>query len=336
MSLEVTQFIAHRIVLQDEQLRLVPRGESFPLSGAIDALAQQLNHTFNTKPGKGLGGFSQTEGGDEPDFRSRLQQYLDDDAQFVPVTTDMCQMLIKSMVDVGMVEAGFVVFSQYRHLATDYLLIAILTTREHVEIDAQLELNMSQHLDLSKMQLACRIDLTQLGIEPDAHRYISFIKGRAGRKVADFFLTFLGCEEEVDIKQQNQQLMQCVEQYIDSEQLQPEEKQERRKEVATYCNDKLQAGENIEIKELADTLGSADQESDFYAFSQAQEQPLEPEFQADRSALKTLTKFSGQGGGLSVSFDRGLLGERIIYDPATDTLIIKGLPPNLKDQLSRN
>ncbi len=48
-----------------------------------------------------------------------------------------------------------------------------------------------------------------------------------------------------------------------------------------------------------------------------------------------MVKFSGLGGGVSVSFERKHLGERVTYNEATDTLVIKGIPPNLKDQLQR-
>jgi len=73
----------------------------------------------------------------------------------------------------------------------------------------------------------------------------------------------------------------------------------------------------------------------FYQFNQSAEQPVEDNFQADRSALKTLAKFSGAGGGITLSFERSLLGERISYDASSDTLMIRGIPPNLKDQLTK-
>ncbi len=47
-------------------------------------------------------------------------------------------------------------------------------------------------------------------------------------------------------------------------------------------------------------------------------------------AHRQLTKFAGSGGGLTINFDAMLLGERIFWDPATDTLTIKGTPPNLR------
>ena len=87
--------------------------------------------------------------------------------------------------------------------------------------------------------------------------------------------------------------------------------------------------------ELAESLPK-ESGRDFAEFNQALENPLETSFQADRSALKTLAKFSGQGGGISISFDRILYGDRIEYNQETDTLVIKGIPPNLKDQLIRS
>ena len=62
---------------------------------------------------------------------------------------------------------------------------------------------------------------------------------------------------------------------------------------------------------------------------------LRPTFQPDKAAVRTLAKFSGAGGGVTLSFDRNLLGDKVHYDPITDTLVIKGVPPNLKDQLNK-
>ena len=187
------------------------------------------------------------------------------------------------------------------------------------------------------MQLAVRIDLTQYRIEPQQQRYISFIKGRMGRKVADFFMQFVGCEEKVDVKQQNKQLIQSVETYLASENLDPEEKTTHREQVTSYFKEQLDSGDSIRVSDLADRLPADEgSERNFAAFTATLETPLEPEIQPDPAALRQLNKFTGQGGGVSVSFERKLLGERVIYNPDTDTLTIKGIPPNLKDQLKRN
>lgn len=76
-------------------------------------------------------------------------------------------------------------------------------------------------------------------------------------------------------------------------------------------------------------------EKTFQAFSSEQGYALEETFPVDRGTRRQLTKYAGSGGGITLNFDAQLLGERIFWDPATDTLTIKGTPPNLRDQLTR-
>ncbi|XOV77745.1 MAG: nucleoid-associated protein YejK [Aestuariibacter sp.] len=334
MSAIIQNFIIHQLYIEGEKLKARTRNDIFEVNADLELFAQQLNHTFNNKPVRGIAGFSEPEE-ETSSFSDSLQQYLNGDDSFLSFSVSVCERLINTLIEQGSVETGFVVVSQYQFLATDYLLIAVLDTKEHVEITPQLNINVANHLDLAKMQLAARIDLTMLQTQADNQRYISFVKGRAGRKIADFFLTFLGCEEQLDVKQQNKMLLEQVEQYMDSEQLQPEEKTETRSKLVDYYKEKVDSGEEINISEVTQTLSFDDQKQDFSAFNQQTESPVEDSFQADRAAIKSLSKFSGQGGGLSLSFDRKLLGERVSYQADSDTLIIRGLPPNLKDQLSK-
>ena len=375
MSALIHHFVVHQLAVnQQQELVLVPRASCFEVSPEIENLAQQINHAFNTKPSKGVGAFvsesaeivsvsrdtlepsaneepsasKEPSANEEPSaeqetqvlaphavsFKTMLENMQSEKQDFVEFSIQASEMLKKSLIDTGNLETGFVLFSHYQFLATDYLMIAIINTKQHVEINRDLELTSSDHLDLAKMQLAVRIDLTQLAVSAQQQRYISFIKGRMGRKVSDFFMHFIGCEELVDVKQQNKQLLTTVDAFLSAEQLDPQEKHQARETVSNYYKEKLELGEDIQVQELAAKL-SSDHVS-FEEFNQSAELPLEEQFQADRSVLKTLAKFSGQGGGISLSFERKLLGERVSYDAGSDTLMIRGIPPNLKDQLLKS
>ncbi len=364
MSALIHHFVVHQLAVnQQQELVLVPRASCFNVSPEIENLAQQINHAFNTKPSKGVGAFvtenaeivsvsrdslvqeepsADTEPSAEKDissshtasFKTLLEDMQSEKQDFVEFSIQASEMLKKSLIDTGTLETGFVLFSHYQFLATDYLMIAIINTKQHVEINRDLELTSSDHLDLAKMQLAVRIDLTQLAVSAEQQRYISFIKGRMGRKVSDFFMHFIGCEELVDVKQQNKQLLTTVDAFLSAEQLDPQEKNQARETVSNYYKEKLELGEDIQIQELAAKLPS--DHVSFEEFNQGAELPLEEQFQADRGVLKTLAKFSGQGGGISLSFERALLGERVSYDAGSDTLMIRGIPPNLKDQLLKS
>jgi nucleoid-associated protein len=360
VSALIHHFVVHQLAVnQQQELTLVPRASCFDVSPEIENLAGQINHAFNTKPGKGVGAFvaqsaeivsvsREPSAGEEPSagkeqstfashsvsFKTLLEDMQSEKHDFIEFSIQASELLKKSLIDTGTLETGFVVFSHYQFLATDYLMIAIINTKQHVEINRDLELTSSDHLDLAKMQLAVRIDLTQLAVTADQLRYISFIKGRMGRKVSDFFMHFIGCEELVDVKQQNKQLLTTVDAFLASEQLDPTEKHQARDTVSDYYKEKLELGEDIQIQELAAKLPS--DHISFEQFNQQAEVPVEEQFQADRGVLKTLVKFSGQGGGISLSFERKLLGDRVSYDAGSDTLMIRGIPPNLKDQLLKS
>lgn len=335
MSAIIHHFVVHQLRQNDKQeLVVVPKKSCFTVTPDIENLAQQINSAFNQKPGKGVGSFIRSEEAQGFSLQQSLKAGLVSDEDFVQFSQDCCEKLKQSLIETGSVETGFVIFCHYEFLATQYLMITLLNTKQHIEINSHLELAYRDHLDLAKMQLALRIDLTQWQISPEQNRYISFIKGRMGRKVSDFFMLFAGCEEQVDVKQQNKQLIKSVDEFIASEQLDKQEQHQTRQLVSEYYKSKLDQGEEINIAELSESLPK-DHGQDFLQFNQSNESPLEATFQADPSALKTLAKFSGQGGGISLNFDRVLFGERVLYDAQTDTLTIQGIPPNLKDQLMR-
>lgn len=335
MSANVNQFVVHQISLtQEGKLTFVPRPSCFEISAPISDLAAQLHNNFNGKPSKGVGGFGELL---DPAFKELLEKYLNESIDFYDFSVKSSELLLKAIVEEAMVETGYVIFSQYEYLATNYLMIVMLDTKESMAVDNDLDLSQNKFLELSKMQIAVRIDLTSFEVTPQDFRYISFIKGKMGRKISDFFMNFIGCEEKVDTKVQNKQFVQHLDTYLSSQPLDAQEKHQHRDSVAKYYKEKASMGEEISINEVDVILPKmSENDHSFAQYNANLEQPLEPKFQADKSMLNAMNKFSGAGGGVSVSFDRKLLGQKVHYNPHTDTLTIVGLPPNLKDQLSKN
>ena len=335
MSANVNEFVVHQISLSQEgKLIFIPRPRCFEVSNSIVDLATQLHSNFNSKPSKGVGGFGLEL---DASMRKLIEQMSNKTISFYDFSVQASHQLLKAINDEAMLETGYVIFSLYNYLATDYLLIAMLDTKESMSVDSQLDLTSNKFLELTKMQIAVRIDLTQLDSSPQNERYISFIKGRMGRKVSDFFMNFIGCEEKVDTKVQNKQFVQHLDGYLSSQALDANEKHEHRQSISKYYKEKADLGEDVAINEVDSILPAMSSgEHSFAQYNAGLEQPLEPKFQADKSMINVMNKYSGAGGGVSLSFERKLLGQRIHYDIHTDTLTIMGLPPNLKDQLSKN
>ncbi|RJE78101.1 nucleoid-associated protein YejK [Pseudoalteromonas citrea] len=332
MSIEVNKLVVHYVDKQDEDTQIHLRNDEMQVNDRVNVFIEQLHHAYNGKPGKGYCAFS---GDKNSQVSAAMQSYRNDELGFWHMTEQATEVLKEELNKYAFNETGYLVFCHYQYVATDYILIALINIKDHYSITSELDLSSSRHLDISRMQLAAKIDLSAWDTQPDDARYISFIKGRAGRKVADFFLDFLGCEEGIDPKQQSQVMLEAVEDYLSEQQFDKQEKDTLRKEVFDYCNDCVASGEDANIETLSETLSKSG-DTQFDDFYKDQDYALEESFPVDKKTVTSMVKFSGLGGGVSIGFERKHLGERVTYNAATDTLTIKGIPPNLKDQLQRH
>ncbi|EKE72248.1 nucleoid-associated protein YejK [Gallaecimonas xiamenensis] len=332
MSINVKALILHRLELNQEGLLVVtPRHQTLPATEAVTQLIAELHASYAAKPGKGFAAFNDSGSS----FAEALANYLDGQSEFVPFSLQAADLLQAQLNQYGLVETGYLLLAHYQHLAVDKLLVMQLKAQESVTITDALDLGQTRFLELKSLQLAASVDLTAWQVEPERRQYISFVRGRAGRKVSDFFLDFLGCVEGVDAKAQSKALLTAVDDYCAAAGLEGEERQDLGKQVFSYCKEKAASGEEVTVAELSDSLPPWEGESRFADFAAQGDYGLEDKFPVEQSALKALVKFSGTGAGVTISFEEKHLGERVIYDMATDTLTIKGIPANLRDQLKR-
>ncbi|ARJ43023.1 nucleoid-associated protein YejK [Pantoea alhagi] len=329
MSLDIDQIALHQLIKRDEQtLELVLRDSLLPATQAVSELVEELHRIYSAKS-KAFGLFNA-----ESELAQTLRECRDGQQDFLAFSRAATGRLRDELAKYPFAEGGIVLFCHYRYLAVEYLLIAVLNSQSSMRVNEQLDISSVHYLDINHADIVARIDLTEWETNPESTRYLTFLRGRVGRKVADFFMDFLGASVGLDTKAQNRGLLQAVDDYCAESSLDKAERQNYRQQVYSYCNEQLQAGEEIAIEELARELPPLG-EKNFQQFTQEQGYELEERFPADRTTLRQLTKFAGSGGGLTINFDAMLLGERIFWDPATDTLTIKGTPPNLRDQLQR-
>jgi nucleoid-associated protein len=73
----------------------------------------------------------------------------------------------------------------------------------------------------------------------------------------------------------------------------------------------------------------------FYDFIRNKDYGLSAEIPADKRTLNQFRRFTGRAEGMSISFEQHLLGSKIEFDQEAGTLILRGLPTQLADQLKR-
>ncbi|QOR12553.1 nucleoid-associated protein YejK [Haemophilus parainfluenzae] len=332
MSITVNQIVLHQLVKHAENetttMESVLRDELLTITPEVEQMMLQLHQGYQNK-GKAFGVFQENS-----IFAQDLNRLLENEINFLNFSQQSTKLLAQELGKYNFADSGTLILCQYSFLATDYLFIALLDSRISMLVDENLEIRRTEYLDITQFDIAARINLTDLQVNANSNRYLTFIKGRVGRKISDFFMDFLGAEEGLNPQVQNQCLLQAVSDYCEQGELNKEQTQAVKKQVFEYCKGQLASGDEIALTELSANLPTLN-ERPFVTFTEEQDYGLEETIPPVRSALKTLTKFSGSGKGVTLSFDADLLNNRIEWDPLTDTLTIKGIPPNLKDQLQK-
>lgn len=332
MSLHLSNVILHQLRKNDnDELVVNFRAQALDNDTSTENLVAELHRVFNAKAGKGFGSFQE-----DSQFQGWLQELRQGTRDFYDFSQLSGQRLRDELAKYPFADEGILVFAEYQSLATDYLFIGLLPMNQSLKVTEGLDISATDYLDINKMDIAARIDISSFETDKDSNRYLSYIKGRVGRKVADFFLDFLQASVGLDTKQQNQVLMQAVQDFCSDAKLEKDEVISYKKQVAEYCTEQIKSGDEIEVQELSGELAPSTDGTSFLEYTQQHGYELEESFPGDRTAVRKLTKYVGAGGGLNISFDSLLMGERVFYDPETDTLTIKGTPPNLRDQLNRN
>ena len=332
MSITVNQIVLHQLVKHAENetttMESVLRDELLTIMPEVEQMMLQLHQGYQNK-GKAFGVFQENS-----IFAQDLNRLLENEINFLNFSQQSTKLLAQELGKYNFADSGTLILCQYNFLATDYLFIALLDSRISMLVDENLEIRRTEYLDITQFDIAARINLTDLQVNANSNRYLTFIKGRVGRKISDFFMDFLGAEEGLNPQVQNQCLLQAVSDYCEQGELNKEQTQAVKKQVFEYCKGQLASGDEIALTELSANLPTLN-ERPFVTFTEEQDYGLEETIPPVRSALKTLTKFSGSGKGVTLSFDADLLNNRVEWDPLTDTLTIKGIPPNLKDQLQK-
>ncbi|MHA6163853.1 nucleoid-associated protein YejK [Pseudomonas sichuanensis] len=308
------------------------RDSELAASDAIENLLADLNDSYNAKQGKAWGLFH-GESGAYP-FSGWLKQYLEQEKDFTGFSRVAVEHLQKLMEESNLSTGGHVLFAHYQQGMTEYLAIALLHHSEGVAVNAELDVTPSRHLDLGQLHLAARVNLSEWKNNQNSKQYISFIKGKNGKKVSDYFRDFIGCQEGVDGPGETRTLLKAFSDFVEKEDLPEESAREKTQTLVDYATSQTKMGEPMGLEELS-SLIDEDRPQAFFDHIRNSDYGLSPEIPADKRTLNQFRRFTGRAEGLSISFESHLLGSKIEYDEEAGTLVIKGLPTQLVDQLKR-
>lgn len=301
-------------------------------SSARDELMQQLNESYNAKPGKGWG-FFHAESGAHP-FSGWLSNYLAGTEDFMEFSSIAVEHLQKLMEESNLTVGGNALFCHYRQGMTDYLVIALVQEAEAVIMTDGLTLMPIRRLDLDSIFLAARINLSEWKNNPASKQYVSFLKAKKGRRVTEYFRDFIGVQEGIDGPGETRTLLKAFSDFVESEDLGEESAREKTNTLVSYAMAQAKLDEPITLDELSGLLDEG-QPRNFAEFIQGKEYGLSAAIPPDKKTLNKFRRFTGRADGLSISFEQHLLGSKVEFDETGGTLTLRYLPAPLTDQLKR-
>jgi nucleoid-associated protein len=292
----------------------------------------QFNESYNAKTGKAWG-FFHAESGAFP-LSGWLSKYLAGTEDFTEFSGIAVEHLTRLMEESNLSIGGNVLFCHYLQGMTDYLVIALVQETEAVLMTDGLALMPIRRLDLDHIQLAARINLSEWKNNPASRQYISFIKGKNGRRASEYFRDFIGCQEGVDGPGETRTLLKAFSDFVESEDLGEESAREKTNTLVGYAMAQAKLGEPITLDELSEVLDD-DQPKAFADFIRDKDYGLSASIPPDKKTLNKFRRFTGRSEGMSISFEQHLLGDKVEFDEAGGTLTLRGLPTQLTEQLKR-
>jgi nucleoid-associated protein len=268
-----------------------------------------------------------------PPFEQMLKKYYEPSSKctnFVQLTSELANHFESTIIgrQLQSVKGGYLVFYQYTARENDWLGVAILNRTDGIDISGNLDIVASQLLDLNKLYLGAAINLTQWQ-SGMSERYIRFKAGLAG-EVRDYFEAFIGCQRDKQAaKLETKSLKTAIREFGSQHNLSDEVISHRIAAAHSFIIEQQRAKKPVLLSHIANHV-FPDLSNEFLCHSK-NNHDLPEDLAIDQSVLRSYLKISGRGNGLSISFDRDMLGKDVIYERGV--LKISDIPDTLKQAI---
>ncbi|MCR6651779.1 MAG: nucleoid-associated protein [Cellvibrionaceae bacterium] len=321
--------IAHRIYKSAPttpcEVRL--RQNEIRRDGKSEELCRELKNTYIRKGGKAYGAFSDDSG--SAPLSAWLKEWLEERITFLSlaqkITTHLQLHIDKSDTPL---DNTLLIFYE-RIEAGDGLYIVLLDHSSGQYFDGEMELCDSRYLDTQSIHLAAKIKTAEF-LSGANHSYLSILKWRGEKELSDAFAEAMGFSNKVDTGADTSEFLDLVTHYTAT--LPEDVAKETRRTAVEFCLQQDKVGLPVQMDELAEHI-SVPEQPHFAHFARTTQPEIKTEWIPDKAQLKNYVRISGRDEQMSMSFASACLGDTVVYDTNSDSLIIKNIPASLKAKL---
>ena len=230
---------------------------------------------------------------------------------------------------------GYMILCEYFNNITSksLLLVLMINNKEGFVVNEKnLTLDDIKNLDLSKVDVACLINLTdwvciENNSETDRKTYLSFVKGM--KEVSYYFMSFIDVDNKTTTSESTNRLLKAMDDYFLKNNLDRTIKTKKRNEVYEYCHKCIDNKKEILLTVISFII-NPESPDDFLDFATEDEYKVSSIISGDKNKMRILKFVKYNLDNFKIEFDSQLLTDRIIHlDVKTKKLTIK----NISDEL---
>lgn len=313
----------------DLNLRVDPRHELLPINHALQSLVEMVHDAYGKRVGKSYGAFQEdaTIHPAQTIIRQLVGQGPD---TFVDHSKALLNLLADKAKRQAFATGGYVLMVDSTQGGTHWFLVAVLTDVAGAAITNDLNVIESNHLDLSAMRFAGRVNISEW--EAGAERYISFLRGKRA-DVSDYFQDFFGCATRMKDSEDTQRMVAAIKKFAADQQLDEARREQLLGTVDTIGRTCIKNKTPLDLESLANQVWPDNPELLLQALAES-DPPISDGFIPDGRSLLPLRKFRAKTKTWTLEFDRGAMNDHTIrYDAANRELKITKIPDDIAAQL---
>lgn len=337
-NLHIKGIVIHQVLKQAGERRAIAKNASHPL--VVEEKEQtfigNLHRTYFDKSNPVYGIF----GNEDLRFKGFLAKYLTK-KDFFTFSLDALSLYKQKLEATISATGGFLIFAHYSNSDTDseYMLTLTINNKDgYMVSESDLTLKNIKNLDLSKVDVACLVNMTkwedvESGADTESKTYLSFVRGN--KEVSYYFMSFIDCDNKTTSAESTNRLIRALEDFCKERDYDRETMIRKRNEIFQYCDDRLTSKNEIQLSAISALL-DAESPDDFRGFASKEEYGVSPIINGDKAKLKRIKFVSYRDKEMAVEFNTNLLTKGdVVYDAKKNVLTFKKVPEGLASQIQK-
>lgn len=334
-NLEIKGMIIHQLskVANNRNVGFKKAKKELVIGDKEQLFIGKLSDSYHKKSNPTYGIFA----GINTSFKDNLKTYLNDDLfyNFSVLAAEKYKTVLEDTISAT---GGFLIFADYINLDSKnrYMLVLTINNKDgYVVSENDLTIKDTKNLDLSKVDIACLINLTRWetteeGEDLESKTYLSFVKGN--KNVSYYFLNFIDCDNKTTNTESSKRLVNAIEAFAINRGFDRKTKIKLKNIVYDHCAECIKDKKDIQLSTISALL-DPENVYEFQEFAASEEFGVSETIKGDRAQLKRIKYVIYKGDGYNIEFDTNLLGKDVIYNKAKNELTFKRVPEALVSQL---